>query len=478
MKTVFLVVAGILLQAAGLAQDLVAPRGPDTSTRQAIAVNNLPPSEIDIPIRMDLRPVYEFANRFIDTLYTSPNYPQEWITDGCNLRYQYRFVRGPLQFRAVNNTVYISFSGYYGIRGSTRVCTTVGNSPWTPSCSCGFGTEKPRRIDAGFVMQLRLLPDYRLGVTVNRINPVPVDKCEVCFFGKDVTQQVAQQVRVELDASIGAFRKQLETFSFKPFLRLAWDSLQAPYPVPGFGYLQVQPSALRISQAILRRDSLYLSVGMSARPELKTLPQGEKSSLPNLTDFRLRNGFRLYLSQTLHYDSLSVLLNAQVAGREFVVGKGLFRKTVRVDSVRLQGGDEKMFIKVFVSKAARGVFYLEGKPAWDAARQQLYFDELDFHLESRQWLLHSASYLLDGTITQRLRQYSTFDLGSRVQDMMNAVARHMNRPLYPGVDSRGTIQAFSIDSMQAVAQGLHVQGRVEGKLWVDVDAARLLQQWL
>jgi len=478
MKSYFLLLFAWTITTWATAQEVVTPPRPDTSSQQAVIVNQLPLSEIDIPVRIDLRPVYAFANRYIDTVYTSPNYPNEWLTDGCSLRYQYRFVRGPLQFKAVNNALYVSFSGYYGIRGSTRVCTNLGNTPWTPSCSCGFGTEKPRRIDAGFVIQLRLLPDYRLGVTVNRTNPVPVDKCEVCFFGKDVTKQVASQVKTELDASINAFKQQLEKFSFKPYLQLAWDSLQTPYNLSGFGYLSVQPAAMRISQALLVRDSLFLSVGLSAKPELKDQPDLQKKPMPSLSDFQLKNGFRLFVSQTLSYDSLSALVNSNIAGKEFQVGKGLLKKSVRIDSVRLQGGGEKMFIKVFVSKAAKGVFFLEGKPTWNPEKQQLYFDQLDYHIESKQWLVKSASYLLDGTITSKLAAYSTFDLSERAKSLIGSIAQQMNRQLYPGVNSRGFLNKFSIDSMQAVANGLHVQGMAEGKLWIDVNAQQLLQQWL
>ena len=146
--------------------------------------------------------------------------------------------------------------------------------------------------------------------------------------------------------------------------------------------------------------------------------------------------------------------------------------------MRLQGGGEKMFIKVFVSKAAKGVFFLEGKPTWNPEKQQLYFDQLDYHIESKQWLVKSASYLLDGTITSKLAAYSTFDLSERAKSLIGSIAQQMNRQLYPGVNSRGFLNKFSIDSMQAVANGLHVQGMAEGKLWIDVNAQQLLQQWL
>jgi hypothetical protein len=462
-----------------LAQDAVTPPKPDTTRQVAVPVNTLQQSEIDIPIRMDLKPIYDFANKFIDTLYTSPNYPNDWVMDGCSVRYQYRFVRGPLQFKAVNNALYVSFSGYYGLRGATRVCTSLGNSPWTPSCSCGFGTEKPRRIDAGFVIQLKLLPDYRLSLTVNRTNPTPVDKCSVCFFGKDVTQTVAAQLKTELDASIGAFQQQMEGFSLKPYLQIAWDSLQAAYQLPGFGFLAVQPAALRMSQLVLSRDSMYVSIGLSARPELMQQPAAQvRKPLPNISTFQHRNGFRLFIAQSLPYDSLSALATASISGKEFAVGKGLFKKTVKIDSVKLQGADQKMIVKVFVSKAAKGVFYLEGTPTWDPVTQSLYFDKLDYHIESRQWLLQSASYLLDNVITQKLKQYTTFNFSGKLQEMTAAISQQMNRSLYPGINSNGFVNRFSIDKIEAAAGGLFVQGAAEGKLWLNVNAQQLLQQFL
>lgn len=477
-RIIVLAIQGVFSIGLVHAQDVVAPPPPDTTTKNAVLINTLQQSEIDIPIRMDLRPIFQYANQFIDTLYTSPNYPNDWVMDGCSVRYQYRFVRGPMQFKAVNNVLYVSFSGYYGVRGSTRVCTGIGNSPWTPACSCGFGSEKPRRIDAGFVMQLKVLPDYRIGIVVNSINPTAVDKCEVCFFGKDITTTVANQLKAELDASINGFKKQMEQFSLKPYLNIAWDSLQAPYALPGFGYLSVQPSALRISQLQLVRDSLFVSIGLSARPELKAVPDLNKKQLPNLTDFKQRSGFRLFIAQILLYDSLSTLMNGNLAGKEFTVGKGLFRKTVRIDSVHMQGGGSKMFLKVYVSKAAKGIFFLEGIPKWDMLKQELYLDSLDYQIESKQWLVKSATYLMDGTITHKLKEYSRFNFTAKMTEMTTAIAQQMNRVVYPGIQSKGYVNRFVIEKIEAAANGLFIQGAAEGKLFLDIDAQQMLKQFL
>jgi hypothetical protein len=261
-------------------------------------------------------------------------------------------------------------------------------------------------------------------------------------------------------------------------LQIAWDSLQAPYALPGFGYLNVQPSALRISQIRLLRDSMFVSVGLSAKPELQQATSTQRKPLPAITDFQPRSGFRLFIAQSLPYDSLSALMNANMSGKEFSVGKGLIKKTVRIDSVKLQGGGAKMFLKVYVSRAAKGVFFLEGIPTWDPVKQVLFLDKMDYHIESKQWLLNSATYLLDGMIMQKLQQYSRFEFADKLKGLTGSLVGQMNRNIYPGINSRGYINKFSIDKIEAAETGIFIQGAAEGKLWLDIDAQALLKNFI
>src|ERR1700737_1450093 len=66
-------------------------------------IDSLPNSELNIPIVVNLKPVYAVAEKKIDTVFTSPNWPNDWIVDGCDTRYKYYFRRGPLQLKASGN---------------------------------------------------------------------------------------------------------------------------------------------------------------------------------------------------------------------------------------------------------------------------------------------------------------------------------------------------------------------------------------
>src|SRR5436190_20391140 len=109
-------------------------------------LDSLPSSEINIPISINLKPIFQLAEKSLDTVFTSPNYPDDWLQDGCDTRYKYIFRRGPLQIKGSGVNLNLGFTGFYKIIGSTRVCVSgTVISPWTPPCRCGFGKDGERK---------------------------------------------------------------------------------------------------------------------------------------------------------------------------------------------------------------------------------------------------------------------------------------------------------------------------------------------
>jgi hypothetical protein len=105
-----------------------------SSLSQQLRINpdSLPLSQIIIPIQINLKPIYALAEKNVDTAFTSPDYPNGWIQMDCGTRYKYHFRRSPLMMKTSGTTMNLSFTGFYQIVGSTRVCVKgVTLSPWT-----------------------------------------------------------------------------------------------------------------------------------------------------------------------------------------------------------------------------------------------------------------------------------------------------------------------------------------------------------
>src|SRR5690348_7803922 len=74
----------------------IDPANPDLSPVN-FRLDSLPESEINIPIQVNLKPLYTEAEKSVDTVFTSAGYPDNWVQEGCATRYKYVFRRSPLQ---------------------------------------------------------------------------------------------------------------------------------------------------------------------------------------------------------------------------------------------------------------------------------------------------------------------------------------------------------------------------------------------
>jgi hypothetical protein len=67
-------------------------------------MDSLPESELNIPIQVNMKPLYQLAEKKVALVYESPKWPDEWITIDCANRYKYQFIRGP-QFAAAGSSI-------------------------------------------------------------------------------------------------------------------------------------------------------------------------------------------------------------------------------------------------------------------------------------------------------------------------------------------------------------------------------------
>jgi hypothetical protein len=435
-------------------------------------LDSLPDSEINLPVQISLKPVYAMAEKQVDTLFTSPGYPNGWVQDGCDTRYKYVFRRGPLQMRAAGTALNMTFMGYYKIIGSTRVC--VGGaaiSPWTPPCRCGFD-EAERRVNVSFSNSVSILPDYKVKLIVRRNEPQPLDKCEVCFWGQDVTKQVLNGLTAELDAAKAELDKNYGTVDLKPHFQQLWTQLCKVYNIYNMGWLQINPQRFRINSLYAKDDSLYVNLGLSARPAISfEKPEERNLVVPNIGNPNRRQGFSIFLDASLNYDSLSTILNRNIANKEFDFNKGPVKKKFIIKECRLFGsGNEKLIIKVNFSGTDDGTFYLTGKPVYDRGRKLLELKDIEFDIKSKDALLKTAEWLFTKKITNEITRYTQFDLTAYIDSAKLNVAQQLNHEWVKGISSKGGIDDISLIGVYPLSQALLIRSNCTGNLSVRVES--------
>lgn len=433
-------------------------------------MDSLPESEINIPIQVNLKPIYYMAEKTVDTVFTSPNWPNGWVQDECDTRYKYTFRRGPLQMKTAGTSLLLGFTGYYKIIGSTRVCVNgTALSPWTPSCRCGYD-EGERRVNVNFQNSVSISPDLKAKLSIKRLEPQAIDKCNVCFWGQDVTTDVMNGLKEELDAAKTDMEKNFGLYDLRPKFQQVWDQLNRVYGLYGLGWLQINPSKIRINNLSAQNDSLSIYVGLSARPLISfERPQEHLTVVPNISDFSDRNGFNIFLDAVLNYDSLSNIVSSQLKDKRFDLTSS---KYIIVKDCMLYGMDnESLIIKVSFEGSEKGIFYLTGKPGYDAPTKIIELKDLDFDIKSKNTLLKTAAWLFNKRIVNELKKYSRFDLTTYINTAITSIDQQLNKEWMKGIQSYGKIDEIKIIRFYPLREHLIIRSNCNGSLSVKVDAA-------
>jgi hypothetical protein len=436
-------------------------------------MDSLPMSEIDIPVKINLKPVYAIAEKEVDLVYTSPGYPTDYVVENCDTRYMYRFRRGPLRIRSNGNQVNMGFTGYYRMAGGQRVCTGTGSdripvSPWSPTCTCGL-REGERKVSVAFTATFNIAGNYQVKASINRLDPVPLDKCTVCFWGQDITATVMQRLTTQLEEARKSMIDTLQSVNLRPRFQQVWDLLNIIQPLYDYGYLQINPQKIRISNMSARNDTMVLSMGISARPVItQQYPQVTRTVIPDITTSMPSRGFSIYIDAYLNYDSLSKILNTNLLNKRIDLEK--MGKYVIIQRSSVYGANnEKLIIRVDFTGSETGVFYLTGKPVYDTARKVLYLDNLEYDIRTKDLLVNSAEWLFNKRILRELQSYSTFDISQYEKMLLNKINPQLNNEIKPGIAMAGEVRSISIDRIYSFTENMVIRFRTMGSLDISIN---------
>jgi hypothetical protein len=446
---------------------------PPTSIKKTI--DSLPPSEINIPLQISLRPFYRLAEQSVDTVFTSPNYPTDWVVADCATRYKYRFRRSPLQVSASGTTFNLGFTGFYKIVGSTRMCVNGAVlSPWTPACQCGF-EEGERRVTIGFSSSLLFQPDYVLRTKVTRTEPKALNKCTVCFWGQDITTSVMNGLKAELDLSKKAIEDSFGNVNLKPYVQQAWNKLSEVYSIPNVGYLALNPKRLHMENMNAKNDFLNINIGITATPVISLVkPEAGLTAVPNLAGAPNKDGFSIFLEAALQYDSLSRVLNSYLLHKRFDLSDGLIRNHIIVQNTEVVADTlGNLVIKMDFTGSQKGTVYFIGQPVYNHATKTIDVEGLDYDLKTNSLLLKTAKWLFNKRIVAEMKKYTSFNLTNYYDSVSRTLNGWLNKEWTKGIKGSGSVQDLKLVSVHALPEHLLIRSNCTGKLAVQVSDINL-----
>jgi hypothetical protein len=425
----------------------------------------LPASEIDIPVKIAAAPILGKAEKIVPQEFTSDAWPA-FVQPSCDFRYKYRFVRSALQVGCINNIVSIHFSGNYQVGGSKCLCTAgIPVTPWI-SGSCGFPPQPLRRVNMGLQSSIQFLPDYKVRTSTIITGIQAIDRCQVSVFSNDITQLVMDSIRSSLQTFSAAMDQTIAGLDFSKFVRQAKDSSFRKMAVGKYGYLLLNPSAIRVGQLNYARDSFAISFGLSCKPQLGSDPVNHDpipATFPSLLQTESRSGVKLYLNMMYDYAFLTRLLQDSLRNRVFEV-KG---RTIVIKDAAISGSDDQQIsVRVDFAGSNHGSIYLKGTPVLDTAKQTLGIPDITYSLEGEDLALKIARSLFRNKIRKTIQGKTYLDIGELVNANRAQAEQQMNREIIKGIYSYGKLKEAKIIGLLVTSKDIQVQVFIAGDLTI------------
>ena len=433
------------------------------STETAIRyLPSLPTSQINVPVKLYMRPLLASMDSMTAKEFTNEKWPN-YTQSSCDFRYKYRFVRSPFTINCSNNKVNIGFNGNYQIAGSQSICALGKQvSPWING-SCGFGSEPMRRVEVSIGSLLEFLPNHQVRTTTNQEASRVVDKCEVTILQRDVTPLVMDSIRASVNSYCAAFDNYVQVLNSNSLIREWRDGGNRVMPISKYGYLNLNPSGLRIGRFNMNRDTLYFSIGFSGIPKFSSdsVKLINNTPLPQLVVGENNGAISTYLDAIYEYSFFNKLLNDSLRNKPFEV-EG---RTFVIKDINVSGSNEgKINIDLSFTGNRKGVLRLSGTPILDTATQVLSMPDISFALDTKDILVNMAKGLLRKKIMKQLQNQSVLDIAALIEKNLTVIEARLNQQVGPWIRSTGKLNQLKLVGLLPQKDHIQVQAYINARI--------------
>jgi hypothetical protein len=283
---------------------------------------------------------------------------------------------------------------------------------------------------------------------------------------------------------IKLFRKSIEksideaiakSMDFKPNVLEALQKVATPFQMSETyqSWLRLVPVELYSTQAKLEQNTISLQMGMKCMIEtlVGAVPQNkfDASSIVLKPVTKMPDRITAHIAAVSTYEDASRVIAANFKGQEFTSGS----RKVTVNDVRLWHKDGKMIIALDLSGSVNGKIYLAGFPQYNVQTQEIYFDQLDYVLETKSAILKTANWLAGGVILRKFQENCRYSIKPNMDEARANIASYLNHysPM-PGVFVDGRVSGLEFQKIQLTNRAIIAFVKGEGNLSVTVDGLK------
>ena len=298
------------------------------------------------------------------------------------------------------------------------------------------------------------------------------------ILGKNVS------VTYLINPTIRLFRSKIEksidaaidkSMDFKPNVLTAIEKICTPFLMNEAyeSWLQINPLEIYSTAAQLKNDTFLVEMGMKATMETwigkKPASKFDATKIILKPVAKIPNLISANVTAVSTYAEASKLMTKNFAGKEFGSGS----KKVKVQKVDIWHKNEKMVIALDVLGSVNGTIYLTGFPKYNSQTKELYFDKLDYALDTKNKLIRTANWLAQGLILKKIQESCRYSIIPNLDESKKSMLKYLqNYSPMPGVFVNGKIENIEFQKVQLTNKAIIASVKINGTVNVSVDGLK------
>ncbi|KRD08064.1 hypothetical protein ASE21_15305 [Flavobacterium sp. Root901] len=287
-----------------------------------------------------------------------------------------------------------------------------------------------------------------------------------------------------INPAISIFKSKLEhtiddaiekSMDFKPNVLSALEKICTPFQMSDTyeSWLRIVPIEIYSTNAKLKNDSFLMEMGMKCNMETIVGKQPEskfnasKIVLKPVT--KIPNQISANIAAISSYVDASKIMTRNFAGQEFGSGS----KKVTVKNVSIWHKDGKMVIALDVLGSINGTLYLNGFPQYNPQTKEIFFEKLDYVLDTKSKLMRTANWLVQGYVLKKMEESCRYSIQPNLEEGKKSMASYLkNYSPMPGVFVNGKMEDIQFDKIQLTNQAIIAFIKINGTVNVSVNGLK------
>ena len=263
-----------------------------------------------------------------------------------------------------------------------------------------------------------------------------------------------------------------ETCDFKPQVLAVLDKLSTPFLTSEAyeTWFKMVPLELYVTDATLSKSKLTMQMGLKCN--MQTMVGQEPKNSFDASRIVLKPVSIIPENTTASvvavstYESASKIVTKNFQGQEFASGS----RKIAVQKVDLWQKDSKMIIALSVAGSINGTIYLSGIPNYNPITKEIYFDQMDYVLNTKSVLMKSANWLMQGTILKKIQESCRYSIKGNLEEGKKNMEPYLtNYSPMKGVFINGVLNDFEFEKLELTDKAIIAFITTSGKMNIKID---------